>query len=792
MTQLVRRALDLTGAESGGISIEEPGSGGKPGIFRWRNLGGRFTRFSGGTTPRNFSPCGVTLDRGEPILMAYPERAYPYLRDAGPIREALLVPMFAEGGRPFGTLWVVHHEGERQFDRGDARTLSELAAFAAVAHRVTEETAAAETTSRQAERQEARYRALFNAIDAGFCIVEMRWDETGKPVDYRFIETNAAFQRQTGLVGAEGQWVRNLASGHEQHWFEIYGRVASTGEPTRFENEAAALGRWYDVHAFRVDGGEPGRVAVLFNDITARREAELKLTALNARLEEQIAARTVERDRLWQLSRDPFVIADDEGRWTRVSPAWTEILGWHEEELVGRTSEWMEHPDDRGKTRAEIAHLAAGHPTLRFENRFRTKTGEYRWFAWTATPADGVLYCVARDVTDEKAQAAALQTVEEHLRQSQKLEAVGQLTGGVAHDFNNLLTIIRSSAEFLRRVDLPEDRRQRYVQAIADTSDRAAKLTAQLLAFARRQPLRPERFDVGALVRSVSELVRPLVGARIRVTCEDCDMPCFIEADASQFETALINLAVNARDAMNGEGTLSFKVHAVDHLPPLRSHSSVVGAFVAISTKDSGCGIDPDQLGRIFEPFYTTKEIGKGTGLGLSQVFGFAKQSGGNVAVRSEVGVGSEFTLFLPRVVSSARVNDVTEPIGHPGGREGGLRVLVVEDNESVGQFATDMLRDLGHQTCWVGGAAAALELLAIDDLAFDIVFSDVMMAGMDGLQLARTIGKRHPGLPVVLTSGYSSTLIGRRHNFEFLQKPYSIDALSRVLRKTVREKLGR
>ena len=244
---------------------------------------------------------------------------------------------------------------------------------------------------------------------------------------------------------------------------------------------------------------------------------------------------------------------------------------------------------------------------------------------------------------------------EEVLRQSQKMEAIGQLTGGVAHDFNNLLTIIFSATDFLRRRDLPEERRGRYINAISDTVERASKLTAQLLAFARRQPLKPQVFDVGAQVETVAQLIRPLVGTRIRIDVDVADAGCFAVADIAQFETALINLAVNARDAMDGEGQLAIAVRKVGTIPALRGQVSRSGEFVAISMADTGHGIMPDRLEAIFEPFFTTKEVGKGTGLGLSQAFGFVKQSEGDIEVNSVPGQGATFTIYLPEAAAPAR-----------------------------------------------------------------------------------------------------------------------------------------
>ncbi len=541
------------------------------------------------------------------------------------------------------------------------------------------------------------------------------------------------------------------------------------------------------------DGVLEGAICT-FLDISERKLAEAERASAQARLQEMydsleglVQARTRERDTIWQVSKDMLGVADFDGVWLSVNPAWSTILGWPLDAFVGKTSEWLEHPEDRERTRAEVQSLAAGEPARAFENRFRTQTGDYRDLSWTAAPVDGLLYCVSRDVTEQKQGLVALDRTQEALRQSQKLEAVGQLTGGVAHDFNNLLTIIRSSVDFLRRSDLNEARRLRYIEAISDTVERASKLTGQLLAFARRQPLKPTVFDVGRQVRSVVDLIRPLMGARITIECEVCNPPCFAEADISQFETALVNLSVNARDAMNGEGRLTFRIAEVASVPPIRGHLTADGDFIAISVTDTGAGIEAGRLASIFEPFFTTKEVGKGTGLGLSQVFGFAKQSGGEIDVHSDPGEGASFTLFLPRVTDDS--GSLATPPDLPGRSASGqgMCVLVVEDNEAVGGFATELLADLGYNTRWVGNAAAALALLEHDHLRFDVVFSDIVMPGMGGVEMAQAIRDRYPGLPVVLTSGYSNVLAQEgRHGFELLQKPYSVETLSRIIQKAV------
>src|SRR3954447_6484746 len=379
---------------------------------------------------------------------------------------------------------------------------------------------------------------------------------------------------------------------------------------------------------------------------------------------------------------------------------------------------------------------------------------------------------------------------EEALRQSQKMEAVGQLTGGVAHDFNNLLTIIRSATDFLRRRELPEGRRRRYVDAISDTVERASKLTAQLLAFARRQPLKPQVFNVGSQVEGVAQLVRPLVGGRIEIAVEVHDGDCFTVADIAQFETALINLAINARDAMDGEGRLTIAVRKVQGIPDLRTQPARGGDYVAISVADTGSGIAPENIEAIFEPFFTTKEVGKGTGLGLSQAFGFAKQSEGDIAVTSTHGEGATFTIYLPRAQSPATAQEAAALTYEAAATGRGYRVLVVEDDDEVGRFSTELLEDLGYVVRRAANANAALAILGENEFAVDLVFSDVIMAGMNGVELAGIIRERYPGLPVVLASGYSNVLAENAdRGFELIQKPYSVELLSRILRKAITAK---
>ncbi|WP_076863248.1 hybrid sensor histidine kinase/response regulator [Bradyrhizobium mercantei] len=435
-------------------------------------------------------------------------------------------------------------------------------------------------------------------------------------------------------------------------------------------------------------------------------------------------------------------------------------------------------------------YVSAGLETEAIRSRWVSTIAQHLIFGIPATALlFGLLALAFRRTQRLQEEANRRIEAEEALRHGQRLEALGQLTGGVAHDFNNLLTVIRASVDMLRRPDLPEPRRQRYIDAISNTVNRAAKLTNQLLAFARRQALKPEVFDASQNVRTLSEMIATLIGSRIEITAQVPDESCLVNADAGQFETAIINMAVNARDAMDGVGRLTIAVRAVDKLPSATSMPPSRQGHVAVSVADTGVGIPQELFGRIFEPFYTTKEVGHGTGLGLSQVFGFAKQSGGEVTVTSEVGKGATFTLYLPRVTGGHGAQPrLTEDA--PSVDRTSASVLIVEDNAEVGKFAADTLTQLGCTCVLVENATHALEELAVDPSRFDLVFTDVVMPGMSGIELAEEIRRQGLDLPIVLASGYSQVLSQQGSGgFELLQKPYSAEQLARVLHKAARSR---
>ncbi|WP_459749845.1 hybrid sensor histidine kinase/response regulator [Pseudomonas sp. 3A(2025)] len=517
------------------------------------------------------------------------------------------------------------------------------------------------------------------------------------------------------------------------------------------------------------------------------------LRALNDSLEQRVIERTRDRDRIWQMSTDLMLVAHFDGIIHALNPAWSSVMGWDEQQLLGTDFMHLVHPDDVEPTRDAMTRLAHGLRIADFKNRYRHANGSYRTIAWAAVPDQQFAHAVGRDIQEQVEASEALRVSEESLRQAQKLEAIGQLTGGVAHDFNNLLTVIKSCTDLLKPADLPEAKRAKYVQAISSTVDRAARLTGQLLAFARRQALQPQVFDINESVSRIGEMMDILTGSRIQVNIELPAEPCHIYADGSQFDTALINMVVNARDAMAGVGHLSIRVERVDRSMAAPLPTLTQGDYVSVALTDTGSGIAADKLGIIFEPFYTTKAIGEGTGLGLSQVFGFAKQSGGEVAVYSQLGSGSRFTLYLP---SAAEPPALPAQTAQPAASmAAGLRVLMVEDNAEIGTYTSAMLEQSGFEVSWVPAAEEALQLLRRDAQCFDVVFSDIAMPGMSGIELYAEIEAAWPGLPVILTTGYSTEFAdfsrGESQRFKLLQKPYRIEDLCAHLHASVRQHHG-
>jgi PAS domain S-box-containing protein len=499
-----------------------------------------------------------------------------------------------------------------------------------------------------------------------------------------------------------------------------------------------------------------------------------------------------------------------------LSPQWIAYTGVPEAEQHG--FRWLAaiHPDGRERVHAAGHAAVAEHAQYDLEYRLRRHDGAYRWFQargvmvrdatgriarWFGTSTDideqkratadlRELHETLERRVEERTRELAVETAEraaaeEALRQAQKMQALGQLTGGIAHDFNNLLTVIQGSADFLRRPDLSRERRERYIGAIAETASRAASLTQQLLAFARKQPLKPEVFNLNRRMPQIAGMLGRMIGAHYRLDIDLAPDLWPIEVDPNQLEIALVNIGVNARDAMPEGGALIIK--ARNAALSNETGTGLVGEFVCLSVADTGSGMTPEIRDRVFDPFFTTKDVGKGTGLGLSQVYGFAAQSGGDVRIESEAGRGTTIILHVPRARTEPKpvlVESAPEQL-----EAGQGLVLLVEDNSQVGEFAQTLLEELGYGVIRAESAPAALRILE-GGADVDIVFSDVVMPGMTGVDLARELKRGRPGLPVVLTTGYSDPLAGGgAGEFPLLSKPYRMDSVAAILRRTLARK---
>ena len=658
-------------------------------------------------------------------------------------------------------------------------------------------------------------------------------------------------------------------------------------------------------------------VAELSWDAVARVRATARLQAINLSLKDEVAARTAERDKLWEVSNDLLGIADQDGVWIAVNPAWQRLLGWTADEIVGRDSAWLRHPDDHGGSAAERAAVAEPGTAQRLEKRLRTRDGSYRTLAWQTILFDGRLYTNARDVTEERRQQAALvaaekrtrivleamdgmgvwtyeaatdrfhsdpgfgalhgfpaeeggpgrsmaeilerihpedlprtyaviaksresggdeeneyriilpdgtirhilsrshvirdaagqleqvigvgvdvsrqRELEDRLRQSQKMEAVGQLTGGLAHDFNNLLTGISGALELMqlrlkqgRIDDLP-----RYIGAAQTSAGRAAALTHRLLAFSRRQPLDPRPVDVARLIAGMEDLLRGTLGSAVALAVDVAAETWPILADANQLENALLNLCINARDAMPEGGTVTLQTGQqwLDEADA-REHELPPGAYLTLCVTDTGTGMSPDVIARAFDPFFTTKPMGQGTGLGLSMIYGFVRQSGGEIQIRSTPGEGTTMCLYLPRhygAVASAAVGGsaALEPEGS------GETVLLVDDEPGVRMLVSEVLGELGYAVIAAETGAEALELL-VAARRVDLLITDVgLPGGMNGRQVADAVRAVRSDLPVLFITGFAeNAVVGDgplEHGMALIAKPFAMETLA----ARVREMLG-
>ncbi len=513
-------------------------------------------------------------------------------------------------------------------------------------------------------------------------------------------------------------------------------------------------------------GGYHVGFAKITRDITAKREQERALFETEQRF--RLLVQGVRDYAIYML--------DTEGRVTNWNSGAEAIKGYSADEIVGQHFSRFYTEEDR----------ARGDPQFALETALRE--GKYEREAWRVRK-DGSLFWanvvldpifdesgkhvgfakITRDVTERKKAEEELEETRTALVQSQKLQALGELTGGIAHDFNNLLTVVAGSADFLlRKPDLPDAKRKQYLEAIAETADRATTLTNHLLAFGRRQAIKPEVLDLNLRLDALAEVLSRTLGNNIEVELDLAPGVGRVEVDAAQLETAVLNAAVNARDAMPEGGSLTLSTNPIEEGD---------ARFVCLSIRDTGSGMPRDVLDRAFEPFFTTKEVGKGTGLGLSQIHGFAAQAGGRAEIRSGTGQGTTINMILPltdKEVAAASEGESMSSLPD------GLCVLLVEDNPQVREFAEGLLADLGCEVVAAENGDEALERIASNGI--DFVLTDVVMPGMSGVELARRIRQKHPGMPVLLATGYSDEIVKRGSEFAVLAKPFGAADLSKAM----------
>jgi two-component system, cell cycle sensor histidine kinase and response regulator CckA len=507
-------------------------------------------------------------------------------------------------------------------------------------------------------------------------------------------------------------------------------------------------------------------------------------------------------------SLDLLAVVGADGYFKLVNPAFETVLGYSEAEMYAKPVVEFLHPDDVNKTRRGIATLAGGSPTIASKNRYLCKGGEYKWMSWNTAPIGPNFYTIGRDITDQmnseeqihrlnqeltsqnedleraiQQGIAELKQTETQVQQLQKMDAVGRLAGGIAHDFNNMLAVVILSCELLAEDHKDPDAVLNHIHSIKEVTERAAALTRQLLVFSRKQVTQMEAVDLNALITQLEKMLNRLIGENIKIVLKLAPTAAYVSGDPSQMEQVIMNLVVNARDAMPNGGSISIETSKV-YLDEMFASKHVAigkGHYVLLTVTDEGTGMDAETVSKIFDPFFTTKPAGKGTGLGLTTTYGIVKQSNGGIWVYSEPGRGTVFNIYLPVVEKIAEDEKATALSSTTIVQ--GAAILVVEDNTNLRNAFTTMIRKRGYEVLVAENGTEALAILEAQQNKIDLLLTDIIMPDFSGFELAKRAAPLRPSLPVLYMSGYTSDALEsagmeRVENFEFIQKPFGIDAL--------------
>ncbi|WP_409188136.1 PAS domain S-box protein [Bradyrhizobium sp. RDM4] len=542
-------------------------------------------------------------------------------------------------------------------------------------------------------------------------------------------------------------------------------------ETVRIRNDGRQVDVVLNISPLRSASGEIIGVSKIAHDITEEKQSR-----------EKLRREIEERQRIFETSQDLILVTDGFGNFIQVSPSVKDILGFSPDDMIGHSATEFIHPDDLERTRHEMREARRGQIKRSFEAHYYHYDGHEVTLNWMGTWSEPVKrhFFIGRDLTDKQA-------AEAQFRQVQKMDAIGQLTGGVAHDFNNVLTVITGTIGILADAVADRPELAAITRLIDDAAERGAQLTKHLLAFARKQPLQPREIDVNALALEAAKLLHPTLGEQITITPQLTEDAWPALVDPNQLTSAILNLALNARDAMPEGGTLVLETRNIFLDDGYASMNADVapGNYVMIAVSDTGSGIPAELVDRVFDPFFTTKEVGKGTGLGLSMVFGFVKQSGGHVKIYSEEGHGTSVKIYLPRSTGVQETEyEALQNVPITGGDE---KILIVEDDALVRQYVMTQVKSLGYTALEAANAAEALTIIDADK-DIDLLFTDIIMPGnMNGRQLADEAARRRPDLKTLFTSGYTENAIVHHGRLDsgvlLLAKPYRKSELAKMLR---------